>query len=222
MNRSSRIAHLASVGLMGVIVLVATGVGFAQSYAGLYHWALQHGLAEWKAQSFPLLVDLFIAVGELGLFALALEGHRLTRRGMSWADFGLPLGITVAGWIVSLVFNIGAVRGVTTQATHAVPPIASMLGLFVLLRTLHRLVSRSATAETPEATTGCQCETTERPVAATRLEAAVAFVLSGATQRAAADEFKLDRGRLSAAVDQALNPVAEVAELHPAEEAETA
>lgn len=143
MTRSTFIAHRTTIVLMAVVVLVATGDGFAQSYAGLYHWAIEHGLSGWKAESFPLLVDAFIAVGELGLFALALEGHRLRKDGMSWADVALPFGIASAGWGVSLVFNIGAAgRDFADQATAAVPPVASMLGLLVLLRTLHRLVTR--------------------------------------------------------------------------------
>lgn len=143
MSRPTFLAHRATVALMAAVVMVATGDGFAQSYAGLYRWALEHHVSGWKADSFPLLVDAFIAVGELGLFALALEGHRLGRRGMAWADLALPFGIATAGWGVSLVFNVGAVRDdFADQATAAVPPVASMLGLLVLLRTLHRLVSR--------------------------------------------------------------------------------
>src|SRR5690606_13090826 len=142
-NRPTRIAHSASVGLMGALVLVATADGFAQSYAGLHRWALAQGLTGWKAESFPLLVDLFILVGELGLFTLALEGHRLTRRGLSWADAALPFGLAAAGWGVSLAFNVGAVAGWERQVTAAVAPVASMLGLLVLLRTVHRLITRT-------------------------------------------------------------------------------
>ncbi|MCP2336123.1 DUF2637 domain-containing protein [Actinomadura rupiterrae] len=148
MTRPTFLAHRATVVLMAVVVLVATGDGFAQSYAGLYRWAVEHHLAGWKAESFPLLVDLFVAVGELGLFALALEGVRLKGDRLAWADVALPLGIASAGWGVSLVFNVGAVRDAfSDQATAAVPPVASMLGLLVLLRTLHRLVTRSAALE---------------------------------------------------------------------------
>lgn len=152
MTRTTFVAHRVTVVLMTVAVLVATGDGFAQSYAGLYHWALEHGLHGWKAESFPLLVDLFIAVGELGLFQLALEGHRL-RRSMAWADLALPFAIATGGWAVSLVFNVGAVgHQLADQVTAAVPPVASMLGLLVLLRTLHRLVSRQwTTPATPAA-----------------------------------------------------------------------
>jgi hypothetical protein len=154
MNRTTKVAHLTSVALMGLFVLVVTADGFAQSYAGLHKWAMEQGLKSWKADGFPLLVDLFILIGELGLFALALEGHRLTRRGMSWVDMALPFGLASAGWGVSLAFNVGAVHGWTQQVTAAVPPIASMLGLLVLLRTLHRLVAR------PVATTGPAAEFT--------------------------------------------------------------
>jgi hypothetical protein len=135
--------HFVSIILMGVVVGVATADGFAQSYAGLYHWALEHSLHGWKAESFPLMVDLFIGVGELGLFALALEGHKLTKSWLSWADLALAGGIAGAGWCVSLAFNVGSVgHHLSDRLTAAVPPVASMLGLLVLLRTLHRLVGR--------------------------------------------------------------------------------
>jgi len=127
---------------MAAAVLIATGGGFAQSYSGLYEWALEHGLSGWKAASFPLLVDLFIIVGELGLFLLALDAYAIRKSLLSWMDFMLPLFIALAGWTASLVFNVGHVlnREFSYQATAAVPPIVSMLGLFVLLRTLHRYV----------------------------------------------------------------------------------
>jgi hypothetical protein len=142
------VAHLASVALMAAAVLVATGDGFAQSYSGLLRWATEHHVTGWKADSFPLLVDLFILVGELGLFALALEGHRLTARLLSWADLALPGGIAAAGWLVSLAFNVGSVGHLLSdRLTAAVPPVASMLGLLVLLRTLHRLVGRAVPAQ---------------------------------------------------------------------------
>ncbi|GAB2836272.1 hypothetical protein GCM10027176_45710 [Actinoallomurus bryophytorum] len=140
------IARTVTVALMGVAVLVATGDGFAQSYAGLYGWATEHGLHGWKAQSFPLMVDLFIGVGELGLFLLAIDGHRLRRSLMSWLDLIVPAAVAASGWCASLVFNVGhvEVHDFATQATAAVPPLASMVGLLVLLRTLHRYVALSS------------------------------------------------------------------------------
>jgi hypothetical protein len=68
---------------------------------------------------------------------------------MSWLDFCLPLTIALAGWTASLIFNVGHVghKTFSYQATAAVPPIVSMLGLFVLLRTLHRYVSQKTDEE---------------------------------------------------------------------------
>ncbi len=145
MQKFTVVVHWATVAILAVAVLGATGVGFAQSWAGLYGWALEHRLHGWKAQSFPAMVDLFIAIGELGLFKLAIEGHRIRKAWLPWLDLFLPLGVAVAGWAVSLAFNVGHVGGSRyDQVTAAVPPIASMLGLFVLLRTLHRIITSPA------------------------------------------------------------------------------
>lgn len=146
MNKFAQIAHRATLGLMAVAVVGVTLDGFAQSWAGLYGWAIEHGLNEWKALSFPMLVDAFILIGELGLFALALEGHRITKdKRLSWVDLAVPVGIAAVGWSVSLAFNVGHVKHeLSNQLTAAVPPVASMVGLFVLLRTLHRLIGRTS------------------------------------------------------------------------------
>lgn len=143
------IARIVTISLMGVAVLIATGDGFAQSYAGLYGWAIEHGLHGWKADSFPLMVDLFIGVGELGLFLLAIDGHRLRRSVMSWLDLLTPGAVAASGWCASLVFNVGHVEthAFSYQATAAVPPLASMVGLLVLLRTLHRYVAQAEGSE---------------------------------------------------------------------------
>ena len=136
-------AHGTAIIVMAIGVIAATSVGFTQSWAGLYGWGTDHGLTHWKAISFPAMVDTFIIIGELGLFALALEGHQL-KRGLAWADLLLPLLLASAGWADSVLFNIGHVHGAwQNKLTAAVPPVASMLGLFVLLRTLHRLVQNS-------------------------------------------------------------------------------
>ena len=143
MSRFAKVTHGITVTLLAVVVLGVTAVGFAQSWAGLYAWAVEHGLTGWKAMSFPAMVDLFIAVGELSLFALTLEGHRLTRRALSWFDLLLPALVAVAGWVVSLAFNVGHVHGgLEARVTAAVAPIASCVGLLLLLRTLHRFVTR--------------------------------------------------------------------------------
>lgn len=52
-NRAQVITRWGAIAFMAAAVLTATAGGFAQSYAGLYHWALEHGLRGWKAESFP-------------------------------------------------------------------------------------------------------------------------------------------------------------------------
>ena len=131
--------------ILGVAVSIATADGFAQSYSGLYRWALEHQLSGWKAQSFPLLVDLFVLCGELGLFLLALDGHKLTKRpSLSWVDLFIPTAVASAGWGVSLWFNVGHVQNASfdDKVTAGVPPVTAMIGLIILLRNVHRYMAK--------------------------------------------------------------------------------
>ena len=43
-SKAAAITRWGAVVLMATAVLTATAGGFAQSYAGLYQWALEHGL----------------------------------------------------------------------------------------------------------------------------------------------------------------------------------
>jgi hypothetical protein len=146
--------RVATVIIMIAIVAIATADGFAQSYSGLYEWALLHKLSGWKADSFPLLVDLFILVGELGLFLLALDGYRLRKRSvLAWTDLLFPAAVAAAGWGVSLWFNVNHIPNATTEdkVTAGVPPVAAMVGLFIMLRTVHRYMAQLENQnETPE------------------------------------------------------------------------
>jgi hypothetical protein len=146
--------RVVTVIVMIAIVAIATADGFAQSYSGLYEWAELHKLSGWKADSFPLLVDLFILVGELGLFLLALDGYRLRKRSLlSWTDLAFPAAVAAAGWGVSLWFNVNHIPNATTEdkVTAGVPPVAAMVGLFIMLRTVHRYMAQLEDQEkTPE------------------------------------------------------------------------
>lgn len=144
--------RIVTVLLMIGIVAIATADGFAQSYSGLYEWALLHKLEGWKAESFPLLVDLFILVGELGLFLLALDGYRLRKSFLAWTDIAFPAAVAAAGWGVSLWFNVNHIPNATTEdkVTAGVPPVAAMVGLFIMLRTVHRYMSQLDETKSPE------------------------------------------------------------------------
>ena len=193
------VARGATVVLMGAAVLIATGDGFAQSYAGLLGWAHEHRLHGWRADSFPLLVDLFVAIGEMGLFLLAIDGFQLARRrALSWLDLALPAATATAGWGVSLAFNVGRIRGgsLADQVTAAVAPVAAMVGLLILLRTLHRYVTR------PDAPADTISDTAQDDVYAGQatdhsLASAVrSAVAAGLTKTAVAEEYGISRYRL--------------------------
>lgn len=146
--------RVVTVVVMIAIVAVATADGFAQSYSGLYDWAGNHKLDGWKADTFPLLVDLFILVGELGMFLLALDGYRLRHRSLlSWTDLLFPAAVAATGWGVSLWFNVNHIENANTEdkVTAGVPPVAAMIGLFIMLRTVHRYMAQlEDKIDTPE------------------------------------------------------------------------
>jgi len=156
-----------TVFIMTSVVMVATADGFAQSYSGLYDWAIQHKLSGWKAESFPLLVDLFILVGELGLFLLALDGHRLRRSFMAWVDILIPAAVASVGWLVSLWFNVNHIPFASGEdkVTAGVPPVTAMVGLLILLRTVHRYMAKlDEQTDTQIVTPGTVGELTPEPV----------------------------------------------------------
>lgn len=148
LNHIRNSIRLITLVIMFVAVVIATAAGFAHSYAGLYDWGLAHKLTGWKADTFPLLVDMFILVGELGLFLIALDGLKVRKSITAWMDIMIPSAVIAAGWGASLWFNINHLDGATNddQVTFAIPPIAAMIGLMILLRTVHRYAARLESA----------------------------------------------------------------------------
>lgn len=148
LNTVRNYIRISTLLLMFTAVVIATAAGFAHSYAGLYDWGVAHKLTSWKADTFPLLVDMFILVGELGLFLIALDGLKVRKSLTSWMDILIPSVVVAAGWGASLWFNIHHLRIATTddQITFAIPPIAAMIGLMILLRTIHRYAARLESA----------------------------------------------------------------------------
>jgi hypothetical protein len=148
LNHIRNSIRLVTLIIMFTAVVIATAVGFAHSYAGLYDWGLAHKLTGWKADTFPLLVDMFILVGELGLFLIALDGLKVRKSVTAWLDILIPSAVIATGWGASLWFNVNHLDGATTddQITFAIPPIAAMVGLMILLRTVHRYAARLESA----------------------------------------------------------------------------
>jgi hypothetical protein len=131
-----RVAALAATGLL---VTASTLVAFAESYRGLYEWAGGHGLSGFWAAVWPLQVDIFVAVGELTLFAALVGEWPARARVMPWA-------VTLGGLAVSVAGNVGHVAGhsVANHATAAVPPVAASAAMAVGLAALKRVVRARA------------------------------------------------------------------------------
>jgi len=127
----------------GVVIVALTGLAFWLSYAHLAEVAGQHGLITSPARqwAWPATVDSFIVGGELLMLLAALRGH--TDR---WA-----IGITAAGSLGSIVFNVAGVPGsrdpgavpVLDYVVAAVPPTAALLAFGVLMRQVHGLVTHA-------------------------------------------------------------------------------
>jgi Protein of unknown function (DUF2637) len=131
-----RVPRRLALTAIAALVAAASLVSFAESYRGLYVWALHHGLSGRWAAIWPLQVDVFIAVGELALFVALADRWAPRSRTAAWL-------VTLAGLAVSVAGNVGHVAGrspVTVRATAAVPPLAAAAALAVGLGVLKRVV----------------------------------------------------------------------------------
>ena len=119
---------------MAVVTVIATGVGFWLSYAGLHAFATRAGLRGPEAWAWPSSVDLFILTGELGITISTLRDQRHDWR--AWVYFGMGCG-------PSVTFNILHVFPVlpawSIYAVAATPPVAALLALAALMQQVTQL-----------------------------------------------------------------------------------
>jgi hypothetical protein len=136
---SLRVPRVAALVAISAIVAAASLTSFAESYRALFEWAHEHGLSGTWAAAWPLMVDSFIAVGELALFVALTDRWLLRHRLFPWA-------VILAGLSVSVAGNIGHVHGhlLSDRGTAAVPPLAAAASLAVGLGVLKRVVGRHA------------------------------------------------------------------------------
>lgn len=141
-----RVPRRAALAAIAVLITGASLVSFAESYRGLYLWALHHGLSGFWAAAFPAQIDVFIAVGELTLFVALVDQWRTRQRAAAWL-------VTLAGLAVSVSGNIGHVSGhsLAVRATAAVPPLAASAALAVGLGVLKRVVEKRQRDSGPDA-----------------------------------------------------------------------
>jgi len=120
--------------LIGVLIPLATLVGFMLSYHNLLDWALNHGWPVFFAPFFPLLIDLLVIVGEVILFVAAIDGKTPGRvRLIAWA---VVIGFTV----LSIAGNVShaATRDMATRVGWGLPPLVLAIALGLGLGELKR------------------------------------------------------------------------------------
>jgi len=129
-----RIPRAVALWTIATLIAASSVVSFAESYRGLYLWAHGHGLVGLWSAAWPLMVDVFIAVGELSLFVAMVERWESNSRYAAWAVVGVGLVLSVAG-------NVGHVSSdlFSYRATAAVPPVAAAASLAVGLGVLKRI-----------------------------------------------------------------------------------
>lgn len=132
MTAALRVPRAVALWAIAALVAASSLVSFGESYRGLYLWAHGHGLAGLWAAVFPLMVDCFIAVGELALF-VAMIGQ--------WERVIYWWGVTGLGLVVSVLGNVGHVTSdlISYRVTAAVPPLAAAASLTVGLGVLKRI-----------------------------------------------------------------------------------
>jgi hypothetical protein len=144
-SRGLQRAEIIASWALAVIIISATIVAFAQSYRGLLLLASNylHIDAPWKA-AWPIMVDVFLAAGELRLFLCAVKGDtRWNVRGWAWV-------LTIAGLVVSVGGNIlhdGIHATSIEMAGNAVPPLAAAAALGLGLGLVKDAVTRAKAAE---------------------------------------------------------------------------
>lgn len=115
--------------VMAVVTVIATGIGFWLSYAGLHAFDTRAGLRGPEAWAWPSSVDLFILAGELGITISALRDGRTDWH--AWVYF-------FAGCGPSVTFNVLHVAlhapGWGKYAVAATPPVAAVLALAALMQ----------------------------------------------------------------------------------------
>jgi Protein of unknown function (DUF2637) len=126
--------------LTALVVGAVTALAFAQSFHALRGFAEAHGVvpAGW-GWMFAATIDGFVLAALLTSLSLSLQEDR---GAAPWAV--RALAVTAAA--ISLVFNLQHVPAGMARWGAAVPPVAVLAGLEVLLLQVRRAVTRQGTA----------------------------------------------------------------------------
>lgn len=129
------------LGVLLVVMVLATGIGFVLSYEALHRLADRYGVGAHGAWFWPAATDSLIVIGELGT-AVFLWMHRSRRhwwQKVSWVF----VGFTVLGFGLSLAANmVEAGRDPVARFVASVPPVIALLAFGGVARVGHELLDR--------------------------------------------------------------------------------
>jgi hypothetical protein len=121
---------------MAIIAIAASADALAHSYAGLFGWAVHHGLNGWEARSWPAEIDIFVVLGELALYIAYLDRWPTRKRVWPWVTAFTGLAVSVAGNVGHLQALPNVTITTTDRLTAAVSPVAAFAGLMIGLLVL--------------------------------------------------------------------------------------
>jgi hypothetical protein len=137
------LAALRKYALIAVAIMIGgvTLVSFGESYRGLYLWAIHHDLPGLWAAVAPMMVDVFIGVGEMVLLVAVIDRLSVRARVPAWL-------LTLTGLAASVAGNVGHVdaRALSVRVTAGVPPVAAAAALAVGLGILKHVIRKHAEA----------------------------------------------------------------------------
>lgn len=141
------------------VSLLMTAVAFWLSYSHLHTIAHGHGVTTWaRSWAWPAIVDMFIVVGEIALVLASLTNDK------PWSGWALTIGGTVTSIGIN-VWGVGLDADILTYVVAGLPSLASLISFGVVMRYLHRYLSRVTADETPatEAVTVTRQDSTPAP-----------------------------------------------------------
>lgn len=132
------------VGTAVIATVLLTITAFWLSYAHLHTVANGHGLNGSRAWAWPGTIDLFIFIGEILILVASVM-----RRTDNWA-----ISVTIIGSVGSVALNVAGVGPHAPGLNYvvaAVPPLGALLAFGLLMRQIKVFLTRSSTADSPEA-----------------------------------------------------------------------
>jgi hypothetical protein len=113
--------------LTGIAVLIIAVSAFGLSFFNLQAAALEAGISPWLSWLWPVCIDALLIAGSLMILRSSLREESPV---IGWS-------VLISFTAVSTAFNVlHSPEGLTSQAAHAVPPVALCVSIELLMMTI--------------------------------------------------------------------------------------